>query len=259
MSNNETTRNRGTVFTVMSGKGGVGKSTVAVNLASHLASKGYKTGIMDVDLHGPSVPRMLGIQDEFLTGQDGKILPHKVNENLKAISIGLMMENRDEAVIWRGPLMHNAIKEFIQDVDWGDLDYLIVDSPPGTGDVHLSLSQFLPEGNSAVMVTTPQDVSIADVKKSINFCKAAKIPVFGIIENMSGFKCPHCSQIVDIFSNGGGEALAKEMDILFLGKIPMDPSICEKGDKGNPLAESEDSTVNQIFLEIITKLTDKEN
>ncbi len=257
----ETSQNNsfGQVFTVMSGKGGVGKSTVAANIAAGLASMGYRTGLMDVDLHGPSIPKMLGIEGEFIHGQNGKILPLQVNENLKALSIGLMMENRDEAVIWRGPLMHNAIKEFIQEVNWGELDYFIVDSPPGTGDVHLSLSQFLPKESSAIMITTPQDVSVADVKKSISFCKAAHVPVTGIIENMSGFKCPHCSEIIDIFSKGGGESLSRTLDIPFLGRIPMDRAICEMGDNGSTMAGSEDPHIKQIISDIITKLIRKEN
>ncbi|MDA3832367.1 MAG: Mrp/NBP35 family ATP-binding protein, partial [Spirochaetales bacterium] len=193
---------------VMSGKGGVGKSSVSVNLSIALAKKGFKVGIMDVDLHGPDVPRMLGLKGEIEASKDSpKLTPMRYSDNLTAISMECFMPNKDDAVIWRGPLKHSAINQFITDIDWGELDFLIVDSPPGTGDEPLSVAQTSPDAK-AIIVTTPQEVALSDVRKSINFCKKINKEVLGIVENMSGYACPHCGETADLFGSGGGETTA---------------------------------------------------
>jgi ATP-binding protein involved in chromosome partitioning len=241
---------------VMSGKGGVGKSTVSVNLALGLAQKGYQVGLMDVDLHGPDVVRMLNLKGTMQPPDtpDGLMPPLKYNDNLKVVSLEYMMRDRDEAIIWRGPLKIQAIRQFISDMDWGDLDYLIIDAPPGTGDEPLSVAQTIPHVK-AIVVTTPQKVALADVRKSINFCKTVKVEIAGVIENMSGFVCPHCQETVDIFRAGGGEALARELDLPFLGKIPMDPKVVMAGDEGAPYLTSEvDSPAGRAFAKVIDSI-----
>jgi Mrp family chromosome partitioning ATPase len=224
---------------VMSGKGGVGKSTVSVNLAIGLANKGYRVGLMDVDLHGPDICRMLnltGRMDGGLT-KEGKIPPLQYEEKLKVISLESMMENRDEPVIWRGPLKNQAIRQFISDVAWGDLDYLVIDAPPGTGDEPMTVAGTIKDAH-ALVVTTPQNIALADVRKSINFCRHVKMKIVGIVENMSGFVCPHCDKQVEIFKSGGGEKLSREFGIPFLGRIPVDPKVVIAGDDGKPYLSS---------------------
>ena len=218
---------------VMSGKGGVGKSTVAANLAMSLVLAGKKVGLLDVDIHGPSIPKMLHIEDASVQMKNDVILPVE-KAGLKDMSIGFLLENRDDALIWRGPMKMTVIKQFLKDVEWGELDYLIIDSPPGTGDEPLSVCQLAAPVDGAVVVTTPQDVSTADVRKSINFCLQLKLPVLGVVENMSGFVCPKCGEVTDIFKAGGGERMAKEMDVKFLGRIPIDPAIGQACDDGKP-------------------------
>jgi ATP-binding protein involved in chromosome partitioning len=238
---------------VMSGKGGVGKSTVSVNLALGLAQKGYQVGLMDVDLHGPDVVRMLNLTGtlEPPESPDALVPPLKYNDNLKVVSLEYMMRDRDEAIIWRGPLKIQAIRQFVSDMDWGELDYLIIDAPPGTGDEPLSVAQTIPHVK-AIVVTTPQKVALADVRKSINFCKTLKVEIVGVIENMSGFICPHCHETVDIFSSGGGETLARELDLPFLGKIPMDPKVVMAGDEGAPyLTTNSDSPASLAFNKVV--------
>ncbi len=219
-------------FLIMSGKGGVGKTSVAVNLGIALGNKGYQVGIMDVDLHGPDVPRMMGLTGlaEACEGQN-KLAPMKYSENVSAMSIECVMPNKDDAVIWRGPLKHSAIHQFIADVAWGDLDFLIIDSPPGTGDEPLSVAQTIPDARP-IIVTTPQEVALSDVRKSINFCKKIQRELFGLIENMSGYVCPHCGKAVDLFGMGGGEKTATQFGIHFLGRIPFDPRLVKAGDEG---------------------------
>ena len=195
---------------VMSGKGGVGKSTVAVNLAVALRLAGKQVGLLDVDIHGPSIPTMLGLENRSPEGDKGQLFPIDV-DGLKVMSLGFFLRHPDEAVIWRGPLKMGAIKQFLKDVAWGDLDFLIIDSPPGTGDEPLSIAQIIPDAR-AVIVTTPQEISLADVRKSINFCKTVKVEIVGVIENMSGIVCPRCDETVDIFKSAGGESLARELD-----------------------------------------------
>jgi Mrp family chromosome partitioning ATPase len=240
---------------VLSGKGGVGKSTVAVNLAAALAAAGRQTGIMDVDIHGPSVPKLLGIEKIPLDQQQNRITPVQYSNSLKVMSIGSLLPDSSEPVVWRGPLKHNAIKQFIMDVEWGDLDYLIVDSPPGTGDEPLSVCNLINNPDGAVIVTTPQDVSLLDVRKSVTFCRRINLPVLGVVENMSGFKCPHCSEIIDIFKSGGGETMAADMGVPFLGRLPLDPAITSGGDSGKPFAAGDDESEGaKNFKTIVEKI-----
>jgi ATP-binding protein involved in chromosome partitioning len=224
---------------VLSGKGGVGKSTVAVNLAVSLAEKKFKTGLLDIDIHGPSVPKLLGIEKgQVLGAGDGKLLPVEYNEHLKVMSIGFLLQDRDDAVIWRGPLKYGVIRQFLSDVDWGELDYLIIDSPPGTGDEPLTICQLIENPDGAIVVTTPQDVALIDVRKSISFCKQLNMPVIGVIENMSGFVCPHCGKETDIFKNGGGKKMADETGVPYLGSIPIESRITASGDSGKPFYDA---------------------
>ena len=235
---------------VLSGKGGVGKTSVSVNLALALADKGFKVGIMDVDLHGPDVPRMLGFKGMLGMGKNQKLEPMSYNENLKAVSIESLTANKDDAIIWRGPIKHSAIRQFIGDVDWGELDFLIVDSPPGTGDEPLTVAQTISDAK-AIIVTTPQEVSLADVRKSINFCKTVKMKIIGLIENMSGYTCPHCGKHIDLFGAGGGQRTAIETSIAFLGKIPFDHKFVLCGDSGTSYqAEYTDSAITKAFKDI---------
>jgi len=242
---------------VMSGKGGVGKTSTSVNLSIALANKGFKVGIMDVDLHGPDVPRMLGLEGTPEVNQNKKLKPLSYSDNLKAISIECFTPNKDDAIIWRGPLKFSAIKQFIGEVEWGNLDFLIIDSPPGTGDEPLTVAQTISDAK-AVIVTTPQEVALADVRKSINFCKIVKMEIFGLLENMSGFSCPHCSETINLFGSGGGQKTALQMGIPFLGKIPFDPQMVTCGDSGacyqDIHAESEVTRAYGRVAELLAKL-----
>jgi len=219
---------------VLSGKGGVGKSTVAVNLAMALSLEGYRVGLMDVDLHGPSIPKLLGLEGAAIMGGEEGLVPIQLSENFKTMSIGYLLRGADDAVIWRGPLKMGLIKQFIKDVHWGELEFLIIDSPPGTGDEPLSVAQLIEHLDGAIIVTTPQELSIIDVQRSIGFCRKLNIPILGVIENMSGFVCPHCGKRTDIFKSGGGERMAKDTGAVFLGKIPLEPKIVEASDSGKP-------------------------
>ncbi len=238
---------------VMSGKGGVGKSTVAVNLAMSLALQGKKVGLLDVDVHGPSVPKMLGLENSAPeVSEAGKILPVQIG-GLKVLSIGFFLESTDAAVVWRGPMKIGVIKQFLTDADWEKLDYLVVDAPPGTGDEPLTVCQLLAGDNtSAVIVTTPQGVAATDVSKSLTFCRELNLNVAGLVENMSGFVCPHCGEITDIFSSGAGEELAAKYNVPLLGKLPIDPAVCRGGDEGTPFARYYNNTVTGKIFENIT-------
>ncbi len=241
---------------VMSGKGGVGKSTVSVNLALGLARRGHRVGLMDVDLHGPDICRMLGLTDRLADKkiEDGLVPPMQYGDNLKVISLEYMMENRDDAIIWRGPLKIQAIRQFIADMDWGELDYLVIDAPPGTGDEPLTVASTIKDAK-ALVVTTPQDVALADVRKSINFCRHVKMSVLGVVENMSGFVCPHCNKNVDIFKTGGGEKIAAEFSVPFLGRIPVDPRVVVAGDTGTPyLSGDGDSEAIRAFAAVVDRV-----
>lgn len=240
---------------VMSGKGGVGKSTVAVNLAISLAAEGKNVGILDIDLHGPNVPKLLGIEKERLTGGPDGIEPVEVLPNLKAVSLALLHMDPDQPIIWRGPLKTGAIKQFLAEVNWGVLDYLIIDAPPGTGDEPLSVVQLLPQITGAIIVTTPQDVAILDSRKSILFAKHLHIPIVGVIENMSGLICPHCHQLIDLFKSGGGEKAAQELNVNFLGSLPFQPEIVTLGDAGRPFLKiGESQEYVQRFQTIVAKI-----
>jgi ATP-binding protein involved in chromosome partitioning len=222
------------VILVISGKGGVGKTTVAVNLAYSLAEHGLKVGILDIDFHGPNIAKMLGIEGKSLIATEKGVAPHPVTSTLSAVSIALIMQDQDRPVIWRGPLKMGTIRQLLSDVSWGELDYLIIDSPPGTGDEPLSVCQLIPDLDGVVVVTTPQDVATLDARKSVVFAKEVKVPVIGIIENMSGFSCPHCGAQIDLFGRGGGEKASDDLGVPFLGRIPIEPEMVKLGDEGKP-------------------------
>ena len=241
-------------FLVMSGKGGVGKTSVSANLAIALSRKGAKVGLMDVDLHGPDIPRMLGLKGLLEVSADKRMIPKPYSDNLKVVSIECLTQDTDEAVIWRGPLKLHVIRQFISDAHWGRLDYLIIDSPPGTGDEPLTVAQNIPDAR-AIIVTMPQEICLGDVRKSINFCKTLKMEVFGLIENMSGFVCPHCGKPVDLFGTGGGFRTALAMNIPFLGRIPLDPKMVQCADTGASYVERyPDSEVTKAYNEIVEKI-----
>jgi ATP-binding protein involved in chromosome partitioning len=248
---------------VLSGKGGVGKSTVATNIAVALSLKKQKVGLMDVDIHGPSIPKMLGLEGHVLRGTETGLAPIIYSDNLRAMSVGFILRTQNDAVIWRAPLKHKLIRDFLTDVQWGELDYLVIDSPPGTGDEPLSVVQLLEDADGAVVVTTPQDVALIDVRKAITFCRQVKLPILGVVENMSGFVCPHCGKTVDIFKAGGGEALASELEVPFLGRIPLEPKIVDAGDSGRPYLEfhrgSETAKAFNTVIEPLLSLTQQKS
>ncbi|MEJ2648409.1 MAG: Mrp/NBP35 family ATP-binding protein [Sedimentisphaerales bacterium] len=237
---------------LLSGKGGVGKSTVAANMAVSLSLAGKSVGLLDIDIHGPSIPKLLNLEDKKLTTSGDAILPVPVSANLVVMSIGFLLQDKDNPVIWRGPMKYQMIKQFLKDVDWGMQDYLIIDSPPGTGDEPLSVIQLLENPDCAVIVTTPQEVALSDVRKGVSFCRSLNLPVIGVIENMSGFICPKCGEKTDIFKTGGGEKMAKEMNIPFLGRIPIDPQIVQACDSGESyIQQYSESQAAKSFNEAI--------
>ncbi len=223
---------------VMSGKGGVGKSSVASYLALGLARRnGYRVGLLDIDLHGPSIPKMFGIHGKLNITAEQQIVPYEYGPNLKIVSIESMLDDTDSAIIWRGPIKHGVIQQFLADCDWGDLDFLVIDSPPGTGDEALSISRLVPDAK-ALIVTTPQEVALADVRKSINFCHKVEMDIVGLVENMSGLFCPHCNGFIPIFKTGGGRRTSEAMKVRFLGELPFDPGVVDGGDNGIPVLNS---------------------
>lgn len=239
---------------IMSGKGGVGKSSVAVNLAIALSKMDLMVGLMDVDLHGPDVPRMLGLNGMLDVNQNRKLNPMDYSEYLKVVSIESLIPNKDDAIIWRGPLKFAAIQQFIGEVAWGNLDYLFIDSPPGTGDEPLTIAQTISDAK-AIIVTTPQEISLADVRKSINFCKTVKMEILGLVENMAGLKCPHCNETIDLFGSGGGEKTACSMGLNLLGTIPFDPNVVTCGDSGVSYQDRfENTEVSRAFAGIANKI-----
>jgi ATP-binding protein involved in chromosome partitioning len=242
---------------VISGKGGVGKSTFTVNLAIAFAAKGHmdRVGILDADFHGPSVPKMLGVRGQMIQSDDGEILPVVGPLGIRIVSTEFILPDENTPVIWRGPLKMNAIRDFLSEIAWGELDFLFIDLPPGTGDEPLSIAQLLPDLDGVVVLTIPSQVSQLVVKKSVNFARRLNLPVIGIVENMSGFICPNCGAKVDIFQTGGGKKIAEELNIPFLGSIPIDQSICEDADNGKPfILEHKDSPATKAFMEIVDKI-----
>ena len=227
---------------VMSGKGGVGKSTVSTNLAVALSMDGLSVGLLDADIHGPNIPKMLGIESGQVVGSVAGMTPVEVFPNLKVISMAFFTGDRDNPVVWRGPLKHNAISQFVGEVEWGHLDFLVVDLPPGTGDEPLSVAHVIKDVDGAVIVTTPQDVALLDSRKAVTFSRMLHIPVIGIVENMSGLECPHCHQEIPLFKIGGGETAARDMKVPFLGRIPIDPEMVTDCDRGMPLVMSHPSS-----------------
>lgn len=240
---------------VMSGKGGVGKSTVAAYLALLLSDKGRKVGLLDVDLHGPTIPHLLNLYGGLEIAGPGRVKPYPVSENLKAVSLEMVLGNKDAAVIWRGPLKIGAIRQFISDIEWDEMDYLIIDAPPGTGDEPLTVAQIVPDAE-ALIVTTPQEISLADVRKSINFCRQVKMRILGVVENMSGFACPHCQQTITVFGSGGGAKMASEMNVPMVGEIPIDPEMVNLGDAGRlvDLVLRKDLPINKAYMEIVDRI-----
>ncbi|KAI7849249.1 cytosolic Fe-S cluster assembly factor CFD1 [Circinella umbellata] len=251
------------IVLVLSGKGGVGKSSVTTQLALSLVEKGHKVGIMDVDLTGPSIPRMLGLDGHQVHQSSKGWVPVYADDkqSLACMSIGFLLSNKNDSVVWRGPKKTAMIKQFLQDVCWGELDYLLIDTPPGTSDEHIAtienLKEYSPDG--AVVVTTPQGVAISDVRKELSFCKKVKLPVLGVVENMSGFVCPHCTECTNIFASGGGEAMANEYGIEFLGRVPIDPeftTMVETDGEGSYVKSFEKSNLFPIFKTISKRVVE---
>jgi len=240
------------IVAVGAGKGGVGKSTTAVNLAVSLARKGARVGLLDGDVYGPNIPQMLGITDTPEVSADKRIVPPAAH-GIKVISMGMLVPP-DQPIIWRGPMLHGAVQQFMRDVEWGELDYLVVDLPPGTGDVALSMAQSVPMAG-AVVVTTPQGVSVSDVRKAVGMFRQLNIPLLGVIENMSYFVCGHCQERTEIFGNGGGRRMAEEMSIPFLGEVPIDTRVRSGGDEGQPIvAAAPDAPAARALAEIAGKV-----
>jgi Mrp family chromosome partitioning ATPase len=244
-----------TKILVMSGKGGVGKSSVAAYLSTTLANRGYRVGLMDVDLHGPSIPRIVGLKGRVRRGgKDRKIYPAQDLPNMEVISIEILLEDRDAATIWRGPLKGGVIRQFIADIEWGDLDYLIIDSPPGTGDEPLTVAKNIPDAK-ALIVTTPQEISLADVRKAIHFCRQVDLEILGLVENMSGLICPYCGRTIDLFKTRGGAATAQKENLRLLAILPLEPEVVQAGDVGEvgflkntefPISRAFDKMVDEV-------------
>lgn len=243
---------------VMSGKGGVGKSSLSANIATTLSQKGFKTGLLDVDIHGPSIAGMMGIEGLLDISEDRKVIPKKANENLGVVSMQSLMNEKDQAVIWRGPAKTGIIRQFVGDVLWGEIDFLIVDAPPGTGDEPLSVAQTVPDARSLI-ITTPQEVALSDVRKSINFCRTVNMDILGLIENMGPFDCPCCGKKIALFKSDGGRLTAENMGVDFLGSLPFDPEVVKACDNGTPIAQLKSGNgfvkaLDGVVKEIVGKL-----
>lgn len=243
---------------ILSGKGGVGKSTITANLAIALARKGHKVGVLDIDIHGPSIPKILGIRGQELTAgrlEGVGIFPAKGPLDIKVISMDFLLPSDETPVIWRGPMKMGVIRQFLADVAWGNLDFLLVDVPPGTGDEPLSLMQLLPGIDGVIIVTAPSEVSQIVVKRAVGFTRELHVPVLGIVENMSGFVCPKCGAEVDIFGSGGGQKIAEELGVPFLERIPIDSKICEDSDRGTPFViERAETPAAKAFMRVVDKV-----
>jgi len=245
---------------VMSGKGGVGKSTVTVNLATALAMRGFEVGILDADIHGPNIPKMLNIESEAVMSDEDGLMPVLVPPHMKVMSMAFLLQDPDTPVVWRGPIKMGALRQFIAEVKWGDLDFLVVDLPPGTGDEPLTIAQLIEDADGAIIVTTPQDVALLDSRKTVTFAQALKMPVLGVVENMSGLICPHCGKVIDLFKTGGGEKAANEMGVPFLGRVPLDPNVVLGGDDGTPIVLKDKSNpASQAFDDMVERLLAKVN
>ena len=240
---------------VFSGKGGVGKSTITANLGLALSERKLRVGLIDVDIHGPNLAKMLGAEGGKLQpSEDNKILPLKITKNLSLVSVSFLLQNTDNPVIWRGPLKMKLIQQFLGDVLWGELDWLIIDSPPGTGDEPLSVAQLIP-ATGAIIISTPQEISLMDSRKAVNFARVLNLRIYGVIENMSGLQCPHCGKNIELFKSGGGEKMATELQVPFLGRIPMEPGIVSLADEGKPfITHAPDSKAAQALDVIIGKI-----
>ena len=242
------------LIAVGSGKGGVGKTTVAVNLAVALAAMGHRTGLMDADVYGPNVPLMMGINKTPMAY--GERIQPLEQFGVKLMSMGFLSPG-DKPLVWRGPMLHSVIQQFLRGVDWGDLEYLVIDLPPGTGDVQLTLIQTAPV-TGAVVVTTPSDVSLEDARKAVHMFNQVKVPILGIVENRSYLICPHCSERIDVFSTGGGERTAREMQVHFLGALPLDPAVRKGGDSGSPVAlQNRNDTHGAVFRELAQRMVER--
>ncbi|MFO8006451.1 MAG: Mrp/NBP35 family ATP-binding protein [Candidatus Brocadiia bacterium] len=242
---------------VLSGKGGVGKSTVAANLAVALSRRGLRVGLLDADMHGPSVPKLLDLEQQQVHSDGQSIVPALYSPELSVMSIAFLVSERDEAVIWRGPLKMNVLRQLLADVDWGELDFLVVDLPPGTGDEPLSICQLIPDATGALVVTTPQELAVSDVRKCITFCRRLELPVLGVIENMSGLTCPHCGEHIELFGQGGGRAMAEQMGVPFLGSVPVDTSVVGASDRGRPFVEhAPEGPAGRAFLAAVQPVVD---
>jgi len=240
---------------VLSGKGGVGKSTISVNLAAALADAGRRVGLLDVDVHGPSVPKLLGLEGRAVGVAEGGLMLPVEAAGLRVMSVGFLLQDAADAVIWRGPMKHTVIRQLLGETAWGELDYLVIDAPPGTGDEPLSVCQLLPDADGAIVVTTPQDASTANVRRSITFCDQLGMRVLGVVENMSGFVCPNCGERVDVFKSGGGRRLAEEAKVRFLGELPLDPAVVDSADSGSPFARRPgDSAAQRSFSAIVASV-----
>ncbi len=243
---------------VLSNKGGVGKSFVAVNIAAGLSKLGAKVGILDADIHGPSVAKMLNFEGRQLEMNENGILPFSVDSNLVAFSMASLLQDADTPVIWRGPLKMGVLRQFLAEVNWGRLDYLVIDSPPGTGDEPLSICQMIKDLTGAIIVTTPQDIALLDSRKCVHFLRQLSVPILGILENMSGLTCPHCGKKIDLFKSGGGEKAAQELGIPFLGRIPLDPNIVDSTDTGKPFVVNHSDAKSAKVLMSICELVDQQ-
>ncbi len=240
---------------VISGKGGVGKTTLATAIANMLAAQGLAVGLLDTDITGPNVPLMMGLEGQRPEMDGESLMPVESASGVKVMSMGMLTEDRDTPVIWRGPLRGMAVRQLVADVDWGELDYLIIDLPPGTGDEALTVAQSLPGIDGVIVVTTPQEASLEDCRKAINFARRLKLTVIGVVENMSGMVCPHCGREVEVFGSGGGEAMAEQMDVPFLGRVPLAPALVEATDRGEPLSpEIVPAAVWEALAAIVAKL-----